>query len=305
MRKLILIVLLLAMQITNKAQSYYPLPDSNAVWTLFHYGQTGSEIQKFGISGDTIINSITYKKIYWCFDYNFNLANLYYKAAIRQINKKVYVVYPTHTSESILYDFTLTINDTAKVISQSGFLYSYKVASIDSINISGHYHKRWKFNSASFHDEEYWIEGIGSTFGLLLPLWTGSDNCFNLLCASKDSSVIYQYLDMPNMPTCTGNLPYDCDGLLNPASVREQFIENTKTIIFPNPFSNSAIIKTNNELYDATLKVYDILGQEMLMLAHLNGQEIKIIKDNLNSGNYYYHLTQNGSLVSKGKFIVE
>ncbi|MBK6983925.1 MAG: T9SS type A sorting domain-containing protein [Bacteroidetes bacterium] len=98
-------------------------------------------------------------------------------------------------------------------------------------------------------------------------------------------------------------LSYNCDGGF--VGINELLIDNSRSIIFPNPFSNSAILKTTIELNDATLKVFDILGQEVLILGHLNGQEIKIIKDNLNRGNYYYHLTQNGNLVSKGKFIVE
>ena len=47
------------------------------------------------------------------------------------------------------------------------------------------------------------------------------------------------------------------------------------------------------------------LNRQARTYSSLKGQEIKIIKGNLNSGNYYYHLTQNGNLVSKGKFIVE
>ena len=92
---------------------------------------------------------------------------------------------------------------------------------------------------------------------------------------------------------------------MSTVSVSEINSKNYNVLLFQNPFSNSAILKTTIELNDATLKVFDILGQEVLTNTHLNGQEIKIIKGNLNSGNYYYHLTQNGSLISNGKFIVE
>ncbi len=305
MRKLKLIILLLALQVSANAQSYIPFPDTNAIWTLNHYGQTGSEIQKFGIFGDTTINGLTYKNIYWNFDYNFNLSNSYYQASIREENKKIFIIYLNHSTESILYDFNLNVGDTAKVLTASGIQNAHKVASIDFINIGNQAHKRWKFNSLFFHNEEYWIEGIGSSFGLLRSLHSGSDNCFNLLCCSSDSTIIYQYSDMPNAPNCIGTLPYDCDGILNPISVSEHTFENSKSIVYPNPFTNSAILKTNEDLEDATLKVYDILGQKILINDHLNGQEIKITKGNLSNGNYYYMLIQNGDLITKGKFIIE
>ncbi|MBC7694405.1 MAG: T9SS type A sorting domain-containing protein [Burkholderiales bacterium] len=307
MRKLKLIILLLALQVSTNAQSYIPFPDTNAIWTLYHYGQTGDDIQKYGMFGDTIINSLTYKKIFWNFDYHFNLSNSYYQGAIREANKKIFVIYINKSTESVLYDFTLNIGDTAKVLDPSSVQYAYKVALIDSININGQYHKRWKFNqyNFSFHSEEYWIEGIGSSFGLLRPLWSGSDNCYNLLCVSRDSSIIYQYSYMPNVPTCAGTIPYDCDGILNPISVPEHTFEYSKSIFYPNPFTNSAILKTNEDLEDATLKVYDILGQDILINDHLIGQEIKITKANLLTGNYYFTLSQGGVLISKGKFIIE
>jgi hypothetical protein len=306
MKKLNLIILLGVLQLNVSSQNYFSLPNTKAIWTVFHYSQFGTNIQKFGMFGDTIINSLSYKKIYEDWAPTFNINNASYRGAIREINKKIFIVHFTNNSETLLYDFNLNVGDTAKIITYTGWQYAYKVASVDSINLNGLYHKRWKFNqyNPSFHYEEYWIEGIGSSFGLLSPLWSGSDNCFNLLCASQDSSLIYQYL-IPANPDCYWPIAYDCEGVLNPASVHELTFENTKSIIFPNPFSSSAILKTSIELNNATLKVYDILGQEVLTNTHLNGQEIKIIKGNLNSGNYYYHLTQNGSLISNGKFIVE
>lgn len=306
MKKLKLIILFLVIKLCVNAQTYFPLPDSNAVWTVFHYGQTGTDIQKFGMYGDTIINSLSYKKIYEDWAPIFNINNASYRGAIREINKKIFIVHFTNNSETLLYDFNLNVGDTAKVITYSGWQYAYKVASVDSINLNGQYHKRWKFNqyNPTFHYEEYWIEGIGSSFGLLSPLWSGSDNCFTLLCASQDSTLIYQY-SIPNNPDCYWPITYDCEGVLNPVGITEINPKEDRVVLFPNPFTNSAILKISTELNNATLKIYDVLGQEVLTNSHLNGQEIKINRGNLSSGNYYYKLIQKNVLISTGKLIIE
>lgn len=304
MNKLKHIALLVLFQFSIKAQTYYPLPNTKAIWTIFHYGQFGIEIQKFGMEGDTIINNLTYKKIYQDYAPSFNLNNAYYRGAIRETNKKIFMITYFNNFETILYDFNLNVGDTAKTITFYGVQHKFKVDSIDYVIINGQSHKRWKFNASGLHSNEYWIEGIGSSFGLLYPLFNATDNCYTLLCTSQDSSIIYQY-SIPANPDCYWPITYDCDGVLNPLSVYEYSIENNKSIIFPNPFSNSAILKTNIELNNATLKIYDILGQEVLVYNYLNGNEIKISKGNLNNGNYYYHITQSGNLISKGKFIIE
>lgn len=295
MKKIKLFILLFVLQINLNAQSYFPLPDSNAVWTISSLAQGSIKgIYKFGVYGDTSINNISYNKVYYNNDYNFNLTNSFLFGLIRESNKKVYK-YIGNNSEAILYDFNLIIGDSAKSISTNGFTFSKKVTDIDSVLINGQFRKRWIF------PEEYWIEGIGSSFGLLDPLVQSFDFCRSLICLSENAIVTYQNAN----PDCTTPAPYDCDGILNPISVSEHVFKNSKSIIFPNPFSNSAIIKTSIELNDAALKIYDLLGQEVLTNSHLNGQEIKINKENLTNGNYYYKLTQNGELISKGKFIIE
>ncbi|MES2513841.1 MAG: T9SS type A sorting domain-containing protein [Bacteroidota bacterium] len=304
MKKLNTIILFGILQFNVCAQTYFPLVDSNAVWTIFHYSQFGNSTKKNGAFGDTLINGFTYKKVFENFDYNFNLTNSSYKGAIRESNKKIYIMYYGHTAESLLYDFTLNVGDTAKLTYYNGFQYAQKVSMIDYISIYGQNHKRWKFNAAGLHSEEYWIEGIGSTFGLLLPLWTGSDNCFTLLCASQNNNLFYEYTVSSN-PDCYYPIAYDCDGTLNTASVSQINLNNNKTILFPNPFSNSAILKTSVALNDATLKIYDVLGQEVFIQPNINAEEIKINRGNLAAGNYYYKLTQKSVLISTGKLIIE
>jgi hypothetical protein len=290
----IIISFIMGFHLFSIAQSYVPMPTTKAVWTISQvsFGLPGT--LKFGMYGDTLINNVSYKKIYRSYDYNFDIANSAYRGAIREYAKKVYKVYPGTFIEGILYDFTLAIGDTAKCMISPGTYDYRKVTTIDSIIYNGQVHKKWAFESTGL----FWMEGIGSSGGLFYA-FNGPDNCASLVCLSINDTVRYQA-----NPTCfNATAPYNCDGGF--VSVNELSIENIKSIIFPNPFSSSAIIKTNIELDNATLKVFDILGQAVLINTHLRGQEIKIIKGNLNNGNYYYHVIQNGNLISKGKFIVE
>lgn len=297
MRKLKLIVLMLSFQLSIYSQSYIPLPNTNAIWTISTLAQGATKgLYKYGMYGDTIINNVTYKKIYENFDYNFNISNSIYRGAIREFAKKVYKVNPWTNTEGLLYDFNLNVGDTARSITPYGNIYKQKVIGINYITYNGVIHKKWLFQTG-----EYWLEGIGSSFSLLYTLLVPNDFCQSLICLSVDGIIQYENTN----PECTTPLPYDCEGVLNPVPVNEHSIETNKNIIFPNPFSNSAVLKTSIELNDATLKVFDILGQEVLVKNHLNGNEININKGCLNNGNYYYHITQNGNLISKGKFIIE
>ncbi len=297
MKKLNVIILLGILQISLNAQPYIPMPTKKAVWTIstVSFGVPTAPY-KYGMYGDTIINNRTYKKIYQNFDNNFDITNSVYRGAILEFGKKVYKVNPGTTTEGILYDFTLAIGDTARSIDYYGNINKKKVTGYNFIVYNGIMHRKWIFQSTG----EFWLEGIGSSFGLFDGFVTPTDVCRSLVCLSIDATVQYQN----SSPACfNATSPYNCDGGF--VGINELLIDNSRSIIFPNPFSSSAILKTTIELNDATLKVFDILGQEVFILGHLNGQEIKIIKGNLNSGNYYYHLTQNGSLISNGKFIVE
>ena len=290
----------MGLQLIIKAQPYVPMPTTKAVWTMATLAQGANHgIYKYGMYGDTIINNLSYKKIYENFDFNFNVASAYtyYRGAIREFGKKIYWIYSGSNTEDILYDFNLQIGDTAKSV-HNGFIHKKIVSGINFILINGISYKKWIFQSSG----EFWLEGIGSSYGLLNSLLNPPiDVCRSLVCLSVDGIIQYH-----TNPTCfNASSQYNCDGSLSTVSVSEINSKNYNVLLFPNPFSNSAILKTTIKLNDATLKVFDILGQEVLILGHLNGQEIKINRENLSSGNYYYKLTQKNVLISTGKLIIE
>src|ERR1700746_2350414 len=138
MKKLLLFTFLSFCFISIKAQSwvYHEFPDSNAVWNV-SYQETGVGFcgeYSYTISNDTIINSVTFKKLnktgrdfsmtytssappIWNCDHSISTPTYYnYAGAMREdvLQKKVYYIAMGDTTQQLLYDFNLNVGDTLK-----------------------------------------------------------------------------------------------------------------------------------------------------------------------------------------------
>jgi hypothetical protein len=100
------------------SQSYTSFPEDSAVWTV-QYGKPnffGHDNVYYTIIDDTLINNVSYNKLY-SYGY-YNRPNPYkYRGAYRNDieKKKVYFVKPDSSKEHILYDFDLKIGDTTHI----------------------------------------------------------------------------------------------------------------------------------------------------------------------------------------------
>jgi len=87
------------------------------------------------------------------------------------------------------------------------------------------------------------------------------------------------------------------------------FSENNINVnIFPNPFSTSATLSIDgSETYKYnTIKIYNLLGQEVRSMFIGNQNEITINRDNLAAGMYFYKLiTNKNETLATGKMIIE
>ncbi|GAB4446753.1 MAG: hypothetical protein OHK0036_00040 [Bacteroidia bacterium] len=79
--------------------------------------------------------------------------------------------------------------------------------------------------------------------------------------------------------------------------------ENTLQV-FPNPFSTQTTLQVDRPLHDATLIVYDYLGQTVAQIKNINGQTIIFNRGNLASGLYFVHLTQDNQLIATKKLLI-
>lgn len=159
---------------------YKPFPESFAVWKVScscNINQTTPSYyttQKFQVSGDMVLNSVTYKKvncaapvygdpnqpsgpISTCFGYRND-----------SLNKKVYYLDLSAAPpvEYLWYDFDLVLGDTLKdtyaFTNPTGFPSNARriVSSIDSVAFCGKYYKRFNFD-CDWSDDIRLIEGVG------------------------------------------------------------------------------------------------------------------------------------------------
>ncbi len=184
----------------TKAQAYFPISDKNALWDIVLYPDPEGPYPfpyvnhfKYRLVGDTLINSISYQKLIRT---TFNIAcsvdsttELYGFLRNDTELHNVYFRSIYQTDESLLYDFRLQVGDTLK---GSVFINSDKfaVGAIDSILINGKYHKRYSIKLREFFTDEYLIEGVGTTIGLLEPIsefWP----FYKLRCYSQNGQLGY------------------------------------------------------------------------------------------------------------------
>lgn len=77
-----------------------------------------------------------------------------------------------------------------------------------------------------------------------------------------------------------------------------------KVEIYPIPFSKQCTIKLSNSLLNGTLKIFNILGEEVKKIENINSNKIVVRKNNLNSGVYYYSILEKSKIIHKGKLII-
>ena len=260
--KLKYLLLLLATPFFLPAQSnnYKEFPDSNAVWN-FHYSMhclqngTGNEYYSIELKGDTIINSLKYHKLHTPYieshtSGSCNFPTIGYKGALREDvqQKKVYYIPPFETTERLLYDFNMQIGDTVEGYTQEQFQNSVNtVIAIDSVLINGQDHKRWLLNTCY---DEYLIEGVGATFGLI----ERSNDCmtdladFKLLCFRNGGSSIFpDSLSSCNLIT----------------SIEEKSTSKMSMEIQPNPAEDIVHLKFDGgiQYQDLRLTIHDLHGK--------------------------------------------
>lgn len=281
---------LLLFSLGLSAQSFVSFPDSNARWinsysTLntsgqFYYYDLAHTL-KFCLSAeDTLINSKSFSKLYYC-----GTSSAYF-GALRDSAGQVFVV-PADSSEALLiYDFNLLPGDTIKEVYA---LNSYQpwqwggfslledlwggpltVQQVDTV-ISPLGQHRVIYPSTSGGG---WIEGIGNSQGLFWdPFGNISNFQISLECMSRDDSIYFQGPDWQPLATAiTG--PCDLD-LSSPEQI-------SKTpFLYPNP--SSGFLKFSNSEPGA-LKIFSLNG--ILIESHILGPQATLNLQHLAKGLY-------------------
>ena len=204
MKKLYFTILfLMTFALSGLAQStYYPLvhEDEDQQWNVlyvtepYHY-TWGTEIQF--IEGDSIIDGIAYKQAW---RKSSDGTGLRIKGFVREVGKRVYSRLLSYYNgeyvlgeEVLLYDFNLTEGDTVTTVGEAAL--TLIVIEESEVEVNGTMRRQlglggepWPFGSVY----EYWIEGVGSTYGFLnsgSETMCGSSS--HLLCYHENDGLIW------------------------------------------------------------------------------------------------------------------
>jgi photosystem II stability/assembly factor-like uncharacterized protein len=77
-----------------------------------------------------------------------------------------------------------------------------------------------------------------------------------------------------------------------------------KIHIYPNPFSATAILEADDFFKDASLTVYNSLGQIVRKIKNISGKTITLSRDNLPRGLYFLRLTENDKTFETEKLVI-
>lgn len=260
------------------AQDYTPFPQEYAEWTVFHeyptYGDPIQHTSRYFLNGDTIINGKQYTQVYKT-NSMWGPSIPGYFGGIREKYKIIYFK-PAYEQEEEykLYDFNLEIGDIwdtawdcdtsmmdcCVVAVADTFKYYLQNGDIRNGLRLGHFIPDGNGNLEPYYTDTvfYWIEGIGSTMGLMNP--TSADECgliihpgpaFNeLLCFSQNGFMSHfssHYFDIG----C-----YLATATHQAEKVKLDFD------LFPNPITNSLNITTEEALRESiTAVVTNPIGQ--------------------------------------------
>ena len=280
--KSVVILFLISITTTLNAQN---LVDTNNVWSTVEClagGACGTTVVTFG--SDTLINSILYKKVLETTD-SVNYSNSFITAA--REDTSAHKVYFYGGNEFLAYDFSLQQGDTF----YNSWGWNYLVLMTDSITLlNGEKRKRIYLDSPY---QEVWIEGIGSSFGVLAPNFYDhtADLLSNLNCYKENDTLKYAN---PNYPDCY----YVSTGIFNVSG-------NIEYTVSPMPFSSQAKITFKNPAREIlSLKIYDPEGRLVNCIPNISGNEIQIERGGMKEGIYYFDLRGEKIRSIKGKLVI-
>lgn len=307
------ILLFLSFFTYSQEYQYVPFPDSNAVWSEVYWKPIsdpcpGWVYNKYALfNEDTVINDITYQKLFHTNDSEITRENSTCIGGIREDSfKRVFVnkfskteaeaVLSNENGEILLNDFSVEIGDTLfeekdHIIIQP---YSYiVVADIDTIKYKNSLRKVFSFKPIPW---VYWIEGIGNVKGLLftsgdLPT-NGMDN--DLVCFHQNDTLIYYY---------SGNENVYYDGCV-PSFVLNDvaLLPNPDVKVYPNPAKGEFVYFEGLDF--EKLELYDS-NSHLVLSKDINGLDKYVFAISaITPGIYFYQLKKQGLLLTSGKLII-
>lgn len=281
-------IFLLLILVTGKvfSQDYIPVLD-NASWIVTAYFFGGSQTFSIIQNGEQTVGPHTYKKFVTAGDGSSAVYLLREDPAARKVYKLIDNV------DVLFFDFNLNASDNITLSNGQ----NYTVISVSNINVSGGQRRQWYLNNNSpFGYDEVWIEGVGgnehpvkASYEMIV------EEVYLLQCSAQNDVFIY------NQGLANGGNPTDCPFL----DLDENDYSTSKITFAPNPFQTDLMISSEMSFNNATVKMYNAIGQLVKEADHLSGNRITLTRENLTGGLYLIQLFENGKLVTSKKMLVK
>jgi hypothetical protein len=232
------------------------------------------------IQGDTLLNTLTYKKLF--------SDNDFYAGCVRESSNKYYAVltyYKPH-GEVLIYDFSGSIGDTIKSNAPEGLLSrSPVITEIDTIELENNEKRKLFYLNKG---EDIWIDGIGSIFGFLFPTYDHITNYItpHLVCFKQKEAVYYRNDTLNECCSIPTNVQLKQNGKINVGC-------------YPNPTLGKVKITlpTSNENKELIIK--DITGKEKWKKTHFSDNSYELDLSYFNNGIYILTIKGKNFVTSK------
>lgn len=277
------------------AQEYIPMVKEGSVYNttsvIIAFDPWDPDIystKSLGIYGDTVINTISYKKVYEldCIRDGVVLDPERYKGAIREDAEQQKVWFYTNDAEYLLYDFSLNVDDIFLYHSEfCGGDVQLQITGISTVEIDGTERREFELQPIDISGwAGSWIEGIGSTVHLYDYAYPHGNFAVYLSCYFENDELIYS--------------PWSecCDGETGNSLTQYQDFS-----ISPNPATNTVRLSFSDDkarlvrIYDVNNKLID----EFIMETSYFNYNLS----NYKSGIYFIKISEGQNTTIK-KFVV-
>lgn len=261
------------------SQAYVPFLN-NSTWNVTVYSFLGAQRYNVNPGTDIVIGSNTYKKFT---DPVFG-SDVFLREDVAA--RKVYT--RKNNADELLYDFSLPVGGTFT----ASFGGVYIVTSITNVNVGGGIRRR--FELGSVFANLTWIEGVGDTeYPLIAGYELPSDPVVLLSCSAQNGILIY------NQGFVNGGTLTDCSML----GIEDHNLTN-HIFFCPNPFNFELNISSEVSLDNASLRLFNSLGQLVKEVKNINGQTYKLNRGSLINGLYFIELSEGNKIITSKKIII-
>lgn len=283
MKKTFVLILNICLSIYVNGQDYHRLI-GDSKWNILLGGYIDCGIDctdedfrthSLTLTTDSVVSDTVYKKLISTRYMSYDTSD-FYIGLLREdtINQKVYFRKPQET-DRMIYDFSLSKNDTIKDFRYLDCGVCDKYAVVDSVDtiIDLRGMERQRFFIRDYYGLDVWIEGIGSTYGLVdLQHVDRTPDFEGLVCFWQSDELVFEKEDNP----------FGCL-YFSPFTSIDEFDYTNTVSIYPNPAKNYIHI-TGNDVIE-NIRLITVTGQ-LIITIHPNATHYLLDISGIRKGIY-------------------